>query len=71
MIVNARSNGNVQWRFVAGRGSSVSEQTNKRNKYFLENLSNTFQTLLLRNTPGQKEVLVHPPPFANLAHKIG
>jgi len=71
LVINAGPK-NVQWRFIAGRGGAVCEhkKVSSSRKLFFENLPKAFQKLL-RTAPERDEVLAHPPPFANLAQKIG
>lgn len=70
LIINAGGPQSVQWRFVAGSGGAVCEHEKaSSSKLFFENLPKSFRKLL-RSSPAQEEVFVHPP-FANLAQKIG
>lgn len=70
LVINAGPK-NVQWRFIAGGGGAVCEHKKlSSSKLFFENFPKAFKRLL-RSTPEREEVVVHPPPFANLAQKIG
>jgi len=70
LVINAGPK-NLQWRFIAGRGAVCEHRKlSSSGKLFFENLPKAFKKLL-RTTPERDEVLAHPPPFANLAQKIG